>query len=437
MPFIGGLVSMTNYSKTAAMPVLETRTISVDDLRIGMYVTKLDRPWVETPFLFQGFLVDSEDTRAELRHYCKHVHVDVQRSNPGVIDTRPTPERPRELIKPSGTRAAPATPTAGTDDDSALLKTEVINARNAHEKASLVVKSLFQSIRSGEDVEIEALEKTLDPMISSIMRNDDALSWLVRMQKTDDYVYSHSIASSVWSLVFGKHLGLDRTELLVLATGAMFIDVGKTKIRQELLIKRAPLEPQEIQEVRSHVEHGVAIVSEIDGLDPRVVEMVRHHHERHDGSGYPQGLKGTDIPVFARIVGLIDAYDAMITERPYAKPQSSYEATRQLGKLAGREFAAEVVEQFIQAIGVFPVGSLVELNTGEVGMVVAQNRVRRLRPKLILLLDRDKRPLDVFPIVDLRNETSTTVGQKQVWIERGLAPGAFGIDPTEYYLRDP
>lgn len=428
---------MANYPKTVAMPVLETRTISVEDLRIGMYVSKLDRPWVGTPFLFQGFLIDSEDALAELRRHCKHVHVDVQRSDPGVIDTRPKLEKPRDLTKPpSNAHGAPATRTAGTDDDSALLKTEVVNARNAHEKATLVVKALFQSIRSGEDIDIEALEKTLDPMISSIMRNDDALSWLVRMQKTDDYVYSHSIASSVWSLVFGKHLGLDRTELLVLATGAMFIDVGKTKIRQELLIKRAPLDPQEIQEMRSHVEHGVAIVSKIDGLDPRVIEMVRDHHERHDGSGYPRGLKGTDIPVFARIAGLIDAYDAMITERPYAKPQSSYDATRQLGKLAGREFAAEVVEQFIQAIGVFPVGSLVELNTGEVGMVVAQNRVRRLRPKLIVLLDKDKQPLDVFPIVDLRNETSTTVGQ-QVWIERGLAPGAFGIDPTEYYLRDP
>jgi HD-GYP domain-containing protein (c-di-GMP phosphodiesterase class II) len=403
-----------------------------------MYVSQLDRPWLETPFLFQGFFVDSNEVLAKLREHCKSVFVDDKRSEE-LGNTGPRGLSAQRHVNAPKRNQVPSrvlTVAAETDDDSALLKTEVLTARRAHDTANRVARLLYENIRAGEAIDFDQVSRSLDPMLDSIMRNDDALAWLTRMQKTDDYVYSHSVASSVWSMVFGKHLGLDRKELLVLDTGALFIDVGKTRIRHMLLSKPAALTSQEMEEMRAHVDHGVAIVSAIDGIDPRIVDMVGLHHERHNGTGYPHGLAGAEIPVFARIAGLIDAYDAMISERPYAKPRSAYDAARELSRVSGVEFAAEVVEQFIQAIGVFPVGSLVELSTGEVGMVVAQNRVRRLRPKLILLLDRDKLPLDVYPIVDLRNPAFEAPAESALWIERGLAPGEYGIDPTEYYLRD-
>ena len=211
---------------------------------------------------------------------------------------------------------------------------------------------------------------------------------------------------------------------------------GKTKIPTELLTKSATLTAAEMAIMKTHVAHGEAIVAKIHGIDSRVVEVVRCHHERYNGTGHPRGLAGEQIPIFARMAGIIDTYDAMTTSRPYAKPLSPHDATRQLSKLAGVEFPAEVVEQFIQAIGVFPVGTLVELNTGEVGMVIAQNRVRRLRPKVLLLLDRSKVPLDSLAVVDLRNQLTDTANQQSLWIERGLAPGDYGLDPTEYYLRE-
>jgi HD-GYP domain-containing protein (c-di-GMP phosphodiesterase class II) len=158
--------------------------------------------------------------------------------------------------------------------------------------------------------------------------------------------------------------------------------------------------------------------------------MVRLHHERFNGQGYPDGIAGSDIPMFARIAGLVDTYDAMTASRPYAQPQSTYDAMRQLNRLSSVEFAEELVEQFVQAIGVFPVGSLVELNTGEVGIVIAQNRVRRLRPKVMVVLDESKNPLQIDRIVDLRDTTSDA----SLWIDRGLAPGDFGVEPSEFYL---
>jgi HD-GYP domain-containing protein (c-di-GMP phosphodiesterase class II) len=422
----------------------ETKALSTNDLQLGMYVSKLDRPWLETPFLFQGFQIESAEVIEELRQYCKYVFVDTLRSeDPGTIVTR----RPKFPRKPSRNGAAPTGQPSATSsgsiptptepkpsDDTALIKAELGAARSVHVSTERVVKTLFDDLKKGETIELEAIEGAIDPMVDSILRNDDAMSWLARMKKKSDYVYDHSIASSVWALVFGKHLGLEKKELQVLGMGAVFLDVGKTKIPTELLTKRGNLSELETKTMRDHVAHGVEIVSTIPGIDPRVVDMVQNHHERHNGTGYPRGLSGNEIPIYARIAGIIDTYDAMTTRRPYAELQSTYDAMRQLNKLAGVEFPEEVVEQFVQAVGVFPVGTLVELNTGEVGIVIAQNRIRRLRPKIMLLLDRDKTPLETFGIVDLRNQLADASGDNSLWIEQGLAAGDYGLDPSEYYL---
>jgi HD-GYP domain-containing protein (c-di-GMP phosphodiesterase class II) len=409
----------------------EIQSVPTTELEVGMYVSRLDRPWLETPFLFQGFYIDSDEVIAELRRYCKTVYVDTTR-----IDKALRHAGAAKSAKRTDRRTPPKNAPDDEYRDTVVLKAELVKARKAHDEAVRIVADLYASVKAGDAIDVTGLQRTIDPMIDSIMRNDDALSWLVRMKRKDDYVYSHSIASAVWALVFGKHLGLDARDLQVLALGTIFMDVGKTRIPTELLTRSTALTPDEMEIMKTHVSHGVAIVSKIQGIDARVVEMVQHHHERHNGTGYPRGLTGSAIPIFARIAGVIDAYDAMTAQRPYAKTRSPYDATRQLGKLAGVEFPAEVVEQFVQAIGVFPVGTLVELNTGEVGMVIAQNRVRRLRPKIIVLLDRDKQPLDAFPIVDLRNQLSDANNQQSLWIERGLAPGDYGLDPTEYYLQE-
>jgi hypothetical protein len=151
------------------------------------------------------------------------------------------------------------------------------------------------------------------------------------------------------------------------------------------------------------VEFGVEILqAQTKTLDERIIAMVQCHHERHDGSGYPQGLSGLDVPVFARIAGVVDHFDAVVSARPYADPVSAYDAVRSLNKRAGTEFQAEVVEQFVQAVGMFPNGTLVELSTGEVGVVLEQNRVRRLRPKVLVLLDKHKKPMKRSKKLDLR-----------------------------------
>ncbi len=169
------------------------------------------------------------------------------------------------------------------------------------------------------------------------------------------------------------------------------------------------------------------------GVPDNVVNMLRHHHERYDGSGYPDGLAGNRIPVFGRIAGIVDCYDAMTSENPYSKPMAAYDAARSLNDMRTREFAAEVVEQFIAAVGMFPVGSLVELNDGSIGVVLEQNPNNVLRPKVMVLIDRNRTPLAEARIIEMRDLPVDATQSNALWIVKGHEHGAFGIDPADIF----
>ncbi len=381
-----------------------------------MYVSELDRPWLETPFLFQGFYVQSDEDVAAVRSHCREVVVDTQHE-----DDRP---RPLELRRP-------ARPPAEAMRE---LKDEIKQASGIHVSVAATIEDVMGELKSAGKLNVQKLESAVLPMVDSVLRNPAAMSCLMRIRRKGGYLYSHSLASSVWATALGREIGLEREALRVVALGAMLLDVGKTRIPQEILDKPGKLDADERALMRRHVEFSLEIVREAGDVDPRVLDMVANHHERHNGGGYPRGLKGDEIPVYGRIAGLVDTYDAMITSRPYASTQSSYGALRQLRSLAGADFQPELVDQFTQAIGMFPTGTLVLLNTGEVAVVTAQSRVRRLRPEIMIILDAAKQPLADYCVVDLNRVAATADDQASLWIEQGLEPGAYGVDPAEYYL---
>jgi putative nucleotidyltransferase with HDIG domain len=415
--------------------------LPVEQLKIGFYVSRLDRPWEGTPFLFQGFEIEDAEQLQMLRERCKRVHVEVtseeartlQAVAPKIPIPRPPPKAPDSILELSAdiTAHLHKVPTK----DEVPLKTELNLAAAAYGEAKQTVTKIYDRLRSGDDLEVPQLEGVVDSMVTSIFRNRDAMGWLARLKTKDGYLYSHSLASSVWALAFGRHLGLDKDTLRVVGTGAMLLDVGKTRMPDHLLRKSEPPSPTEWTEIRQHVAYGVELLRASANVDQRIITMVETHHERYDGSGYPSQLKGDQIPLIGRIAGIVDSYDAMISERSYAKAKSTFDAVRELKALDDGAFGSDLVELFIQAVGVFPTGSLVELNTGEVGIVIAQNRFRRLRPEVMLILNADKKPRDEFLSVDLltcdENSNSSQLG---LWIVRGLERGAYGIEPTEYFL---
>lgn len=438
---------------------MKTERVDVNDLKIGMYVVQLDRPWLETPFLFQGFYVRDQDDISELGKYCAYVHIlredsGVAPAGAGVASIRsavsPSPGQIRvtgrnwswmpAFLRRRRRRQTTASLENGYAqpgtfyEDSETFKEELKNATGAHVDAATTVRDVISTLKASDKLEMQRLESAITPMVDSILRNPSALSCLVRLQKKGDYLYHHSLGSMVWASILGRHIGLNRKDLNVVAMGGLLLDIGKIRLPDSILQKPGRLDPDEQTLVRRHVAYGLDILARTDDLDGRVIDMLATHHERYNGTGYPKGLKGSQIPVFGRIAGIVDSYDAMITSRPYARPMSSYEAFRQLRQLADVEFQAELIDQFIQAIGVFPTGTLVELNTGEVAVVTNQNRIRRLRPEIMIVMNAEREIQESFRIVDLNKETVSEDGRHSLWIERGLAPGSFGIDPTEFFL---
>lgn len=422
--------------------------IAAEDLSLGMYVAQLDRPWLETPFLFQGFTIKDTAEIAELQRHCRHVYIERAKSI-GVAATKAVPVRSqskpkerswsfkrlkqifrRDTLEPVATCAKPGEFYVNTVSTS----TELPQARAILTQASSLFAEMMAQVRQGAKLDVTVLEQAVSPMLESLLRNGDAMAWLARIKQTDDYTYGHSVSCSIYAIAFGRHLGLPKEDLHALGLGGLLLDVGKTKIPRELLGKSGELTAAEMRMMRDHVRYGLDILEGSKGVDSRVLSMVRSHHERYDGSGYPDGLKGAHIPVFARIGGIVDFYDALITPRVYAAAVSAFDAVRDLHRGANRLFQSEMVEQFIQAVGVFPNGALVELSTGEVGIVVEQNRVRRLRPKVALILDAGKLPLAEPKTLDLKDVSAELGEPGATWIDRGLEIGAYGIDPARYYL---
>lgn len=400
---------------------VEERQIDVEQLRAGMFVCRLDRDWIETPFLLQGFLVEGEQDIAQLRRYCRYVFIDVEKSvDPG-----------------SGPSGAGARATA-IGAPAARMQVDVLaavpDAAQAVERAAIGVAEIHAILREGGTVDRRHADAVVEPILGSLARHPDAFFWLQALRRHDDYAYGHAVNCSALSIALGRQLGLDDAALRDIAAGCLLMDIGMTRVPREILTKPGPLSDAEREIVRSHVATGVRLYAASGLQDVAVVEIIAGHHERHDGTGYPTGVAGADLPLYCRIAGLVDSYDAMVSDRPYRKALSGHDVLQQLYRQRERTFQAELIEQFMQCMGIYPVGSLVELDSGEVAIVMAQNRVRRLRPTLMLLTDALKQLREQFLPVDLMLADRAGLPESRLKIVRGLEPGAYGLDPCELYL---
>ena len=407
--------------------------VQLADLKPGMYVTRLDRPWVEAPYPLQGFYLHTQSDIDKLLNYCHSVIVDVARSNapedhkeknviPG-SDKVNELEIKRGLIKMKPKRYK----------DTTSREEELDAAAKSYEMLSDVTSEMLDNVTNNTTLDIPELKKAVSPMIDSVLRNPDAYAWLTRMRHMDNYIYNHSISCAVWAVAFGRHLGMPRKDLQTLALGALLADVGKMKLPEKLINNPARFNDTEFNIIKQHVDHSLEILKQTEGVNEDMYNMVKMHHERHNGSGYPDGLKGDQITIYGKIAGLIDCYDAMISKRVFASPLSPHDAVKKFYEWRNIDFQSELVEQFIQIVGIYPVGTLVELSTGMVGVIVNQHRVWRLRPQIMLLLDKEKNKLDDFKIIDLFIQTVNEEGDS-LDIIRSVDPGAYGIDPKEYYL---
>lgn len=399
------------------MPV---KKINAAEVEVGMYVSRLDRPWNETPFLFQGFPVRVQAEIDQLKKQCRHVYIMVPDEE---IEISAIPaRRPVERLEDLAGKKKYKTTTSARD--------EVETVRKSHGELVGVLWDVESMLREGNELKLDRIEDSVEVMIESIERNPDAYIWLNRIKQFDSYFYRDSLNASVWAATLGRELGLARDKLNALATGALVMDIGKTALPTALLHKKEKLTEDEWATMKTHVEHGVRILSEASDVSPDVLDIVRTHHERLDGSGYPAVLKGNRIPLLGQIAGIVDFYVSVTTPRPYAKAVSSSNAVYMLYQQQGQYFSESLVKHFIQAMSTYPTGTLVELSSGEVGIIISQNAGLRLRPNVVLLLDADKRPYGSYPLVSLVDYSHGN-SDKPVNVAKTLAAGTYDVDVEE------
>jgi HD-GYP domain-containing protein (c-di-GMP phosphodiesterase class II) len=498
-----------------------------------MFVADLDRPWVDTPFLLQGFLVENQEQILALKTHCEYVIVDRARSTgdqfeapaaPAVAVARqpsgtaarnaaaskaddvtqvtppqpvenspararneaparitrfpasvpyrarraeaggngaheeglfgrlfgrltggkrsnerepaqPPPDLPRETPQEFAARAELLPPgvQVQTYVDRVSVEEEVPRAQAAVEHASSLMDNLVRDIRLGQSFEIERVEEIVGDMVESVVRNPDAAMWIARLRQEDIATYGHGLQVSVYITSFGRHLGFPKAQLSQLAQIGLLLDIGKIKLPRYLLEKQGRYTTEEYEEAKRHVQHGIEILSQTENIDPEVIEGIEQHHERMNGSGYPKGYVGDEIGIYGRMAGIVDTFAALTNHRPYAAAASSYEALRSISGWAGDFFHEPLVQQFVSSVGVFPVGSLIELSTGEVAVVVEHSKVRRLKPRVLVVTGPDKTPSKHPMLLDLLYDPK--IGdQENVFIRRGLPSGAYGLDLKDFYL---
>jgi HD-GYP domain-containing protein (c-di-GMP phosphodiesterase class II) len=528
---------------------LKREQVEVTRLALGMYIAELDRPWIGTPFMLQGFLLDDQSDLDTLMSICQFVYVDRTKStgdqfiplakqntaikregsaiklkNPNsrlsdqqIYSNKSAPhsnktsfldvlkevrnyqpkqnavsnnsdsnvynmrtdanivaqearsyshspesnQKPvtqrlvedlsafiaglfnkRNKAKKSISNSTDATSKQAVDDDGyritifeedSPVENEILAIAPVYEQSQIATRDIFESVANEQNLDLTAVSEILDSMVESIGRTPDALLWLAKLKKTDDYAYNHALNVSITLMAFANFLALSKKQIKELGLAGLLQDIGKVKISADILLKEGKLTREEYEHAKKHVDESLKILETTPDIPNTTIFLVAQHHERIDGSGYPYQLKGNQIGLISQISGLIDTYCALTSHKSYAKAVVHQRALDEIHQLSGKQFSAELIDQLIQFMGMYPVSSLVELNTGEVAVVIQQNQVRRLLPRLMLLLDSTKVRYDAPVILNLLNNPTTPSGEAYR-IVNSLAPDSYGLNPNDFYL---
>lgn len=394
--------------------------IDVKDLRIGMYVSKLDRPWLETNFLFQGFEIKNQSDIEAVRRQCKYVFIDAARHNKvSRYATTPTPYTKEWLDQ-----RAPPKKLASFDK-------EVERAGYVYQETSKLVKSFMQEVQLGSTINVEIAKKAVAECVDSVLQSPDALLWMTQLKNRDLYTSQHSMNVCVLAIALGRQINLPIHELNNLGLCGMMHDMGKMRVPLEILNKPGKLDPEELKIMQSHAELGWKLLMSSSGMYGGAIDVAHSHHERLDGTGYPRRLRAEQISPYTRIVAVADMYDALTSDRVYHEGRSHLEAINILTKACGNHLDSGLTYKFIECLGIYPPGSVVEMKNGEIGIVVEVNPKHKIKPRVILLLDEDKKPRPER-LVDLSKLELDASGQGY-GIKNIVRAQDYGIDLAKHY----
>ena len=394
---------------------MNTKKIHISELQIGMYVSKLDREWIDTPFLMQGFLVENLDDIETICEYCEHVWIDA------LVD-RWVPHHERSAPTPSSSKKRYI--------HKVPLQAEHRKAIGAYSEARRLTKSFLDEARLGGVIDTKKAKATVQECVKSVVRNPEALMWMSRMRDQDEYTAEHCLNVCILAICLGRHLEMDEEDLNKLGICGLLHDVGKMSVPEEILNKPGKLTEHEFKIMKAHTTQGRNLLMSSPGIYRGAVDVAYSHHERLDGLGYPRGIKANGLSDFNRIVSIVDTYDAVTATRCYASAKTSTDALKILHDNRGTHFDPRLVNAFIDAIGLYPPGSIVELVNGQVGLVLSKNHRYRQLPKVIMLLGSDKKPTKQT-VVNLANVEKKKLGRDYL-IKTMLVDGSYDIHLKDY-----
>ncbi|MDR2350142.1 MAG: HD-GYP domain-containing protein [Deltaproteobacteria bacterium] len=411
------------------------KKIVTKDLLVGMFVADVGRTWLNHPWKKKSRLLTDQAEIQELLDFgIEEVYIDTEKSKvlPTVAKKPFVPIPTRAPVKSRQISQAP--PAAAAPERVSAVEAELPKAAKAYTKALDTSKALIAACYMNKRIEVSEVRENVDELVESVSRNQDALTALIKLKRFDDYTYTHCLNVSVLSISTGKALGLSQDDLRILGMGTMFHDLGKTRIPSFILNKPGKLTDEEFVVMKNHAALSAVIIEEqkLD-VDDRVIEVAKFHHERLDGSGYPDHLEGDAIPKLATICGLSDVYDALTSDRVYHKGRLPHDALKFIYSLRGTHFEPYWVDRFVQSVGIYPPGSIVELNSGDIAVVMEVDHSSLLTPIVKLVADNKGRLNPKPKLVNLNDEKESA----GLSIQRVIPPSEAGFDPSYYFnLKD-
>lgn len=374
------------------------RKIPISALRLGMYIEKLDGSWLKHPFWKSSFLLEEKNDLNTLKNSeISHVW----------IDTKKGDDLPAE--KPESVQVVEPEPEPEPDEpEKTSFEDELNSARQTLEKARQVTTEMFQEARLGKSITTSEVAPLVNEVSQSVIRNPAAMLSLTRMKTKDDYTYMHSVAVCALMIALGKQLNY-QGDLQVLGTAGLLHDIGKMAMPEEVLNKPGKLTNEEFEIMKAHPRKGWEILTESFDVDEIVLDVCLHHHEKIDGSGYPDRLPEDSISLATRMGTVCDVYDAITSERCYKRAWQPAEALKKMAEWKNENFDGAIFNTFVKTVGIYPTGTLLRLKSGRLAIVTEQSEQTLLKPSVKIFYSTTSKSQIPQKIIDLTRSQEIVV----------------------------